>query len=122
MPSLVDSIGNFISSIFGAITAIMSSIVAVFQSLISTVFGIIQSLFAAVGTMVSGLAHTFEGLVKFFLSKLRLTFDDLGTETVTVGNIVVIGGILAALFLYGVYQQRNGQPITAAPAKNKKVN
>ncbi|PMD27656.1 hypothetical protein NA56DRAFT_142610 [Hyaloscypha hepaticicola] len=105
MPSLVDSIGNFISSIFGAITAVMSSIVAVFQSLISTVFGIIQSLFAAVGTMVSSLAHTFEDLVKFFLS-----------------NIVVIGGILAALFLYGVYQQRNGQPITAAPAKNKKVN
>ncbi|KAH8791990.1 hypothetical protein BGZ57DRAFT_562089 [Hyaloscypha finlandica] len=105
MPSLVDSLGNFISSIFGAITAVLSSILAVFQSLVSAIWGIISTAFAAVGTMASGLAHTFEGLVKFLLS-----------------NIVVIGGIVAALFVYGAYQQRNGRPITAAPAKNKKVN
>lgn len=122
MPSLIDSLGNFVSSIFGAITAVLSSILAVFQSLFSTVFGIIQTAFAAVGTMISGLVQTFEGLLKFFLSKFHVTFVDLYTNTVAAGNIVVIGGILAALFLYGVYQQRNGQPITAAPAKNKKVN
>jgi len=104
MPSLIDSLGNFVSSIFGAITAVFSSILAVFQSLVTTVFGIIQTAFAAVGTMISGLAQTFEGLLKFLLS-----------------NIVVIGGIVGALFLYGVYQQRNGKPITAAPA-TKKVN
>jgi phage-related protein len=122
MPSLVDSLGNFISSIFGAITAVLSSILAVFQSLISTVFGVIQTAFAAVGTMISGLAQTFEGLLKFFLSKFHLVFGGLHTDTVAAGNIVVIGGIVGALFLYGVYQQRNGQPITAASAKNKKVN
>jgi hypothetical protein len=44
------------------------------------------------------------------------------TKIVTSGNIVVIGGVVAVIFLYGVYQQRNGRPITAAPAKNKKVN
>ena len=121
MPSLVDSLGNFISSIFGAITAVLSSILAVYQSLISTVFGVIQTAFAAVGTMVSGLAQTFEGLLKFFLSKFYHTFGGFHIDTVAAGNIVVIGGIVGALFLYGVYQQRNGQPITAAPAKNKKV-
>jgi phage-related protein len=122
MPSLVDSLGSFISSIFGAITAVLSSILAVFQSLFSTVWGIISSAFAAVGTMISGLAQTFEGLLKFFLSKFHLALVGLETKNLAVGNIVVIGAIVGALFLYGVYQQRNGQPITAAPAKNKKIN
>jgi phage-related protein len=124
MPSLIDSVGNFVSSIFGAITAVLSSILAVFQSLVSAIWGIITTAFAAVGTMVSGLAQTFEGLVKFLLSKLRLPSAGLNTNTATAtaGNIVVIGGIVAALFVYGAYQQRNGRPITAAPAKNKKVN
>jgi len=122
MPSLIDSLGSFISSIFGAITAVLSSILAVFQSLVGTIWGIISTAFAAVGTMVSGLAQTFEGLVKFFLSKLRLPTVGPFTNTAIAGNIVVIGGIVAALFLYGVYQQRNGRPITAAPGKNKKVN
>jgi hypothetical protein len=39
-----------------------------------------------------------------------------------VGNIVVIGVFLGAFFLYSVYQQRNGRPVTAAPAKQKKIN
>lgn len=72
--------------------------------------------------MISGLAQTFEGLLKFFLSMSYHTFVDVDTDTVSAGNIVVIGGIVGALFLYGVYQQRNGRPVTAAPAKNKKVN
>jgi phage-related protein len=122
MPSLVDSLGNFVSSIFGAITAILKSILAVFQSLFSTVIDVIRTAFAAVGTMISGLAQTFEGLLKFLLSKFDRILDNFYTNTVISGNIVVIGGIVAVIFLYGVYQQKNGRPITAAPAKNKKVN
>jgi hypothetical protein len=38
------------------------------------------------------------------------------------GNIVVIGSLIAAFFLYSLYQQRNGRPVTAAPATSKKVN
>lgn len=121
MPSLVESLGNFVSSIFSAITAVLSSILAVFQSLFNTVWGIISTAFAAVGTMISGLAQTFEGLLKFLLSKSHLTFAGPDTN-LAAGNIVVIGGIVGALFLYGVYQQRNGRPVTAAPAKNKKIN
>ena len=72
--------------------------------------------------MISGLAQTFEGLLKFFLSKFHLSLISRETNEMVAGNIVVIGAIVGALFLYGVYQQRNGQPITAAPAKNKKIN
>jgi len=94
MPSIVTQLSNLVSSIIG-------SIVAVFQTLINTILGVIGSLFSAVGTMVSGLAHTFEGLTKFLLS-----------------NILVIGAVVGALFLYGVYQQRQG----GAPITAKKTN
>ncbi|KAF8864847.1 hypothetical protein BDZ45DRAFT_581352 [Acephala macrosclerotiorum] len=100
MPSLIDSLGNFISSVIHAITAVFSSILAVFQSIIETIFSVIGTTLQAAGTMISGLAQTFEALFKFLLS-----------------NILVIGAVVGALFLYGVYQQRNGKPIASAPAK-----
>lgn len=80
--------------------AVFNSIFAVFQSILETIFGVIGTAFSAMGTMISGLAQTFEGLLKFLLS-----------------NILVIGVVIGGLFLYGVYQQKNGRPITAAPAK-----
>lgn len=69
MPSLVESLSDFVSSIFNAIIAVFSSITALFQNLLATVFDLVRTLFATLGTMVSGLAHTFEGLTKFVLSK-----------------------------------------------------
>lgn len=45
--------------------------------------------------------------------------DMNGMLTLLKGNIVVIGVVLGAVFLYGVYMQRTGQ---AAPGTNKKVN
>lgn len=123
MPSLVDSIGNFFASIFHAITAVFSSIIAVFQSIIETIFSVIGTAFQAAGTMISGLAQTFEGLLKFLLSKFyRLVVSKDDGLTGDVGNILVIGGVVGALFLYGVYQQRNGKPIASSPAGVKKTN
>ena len=124
MPSLVDQLGSLVSSIFHAITAALGSIVAVFQSLLNAILGVIQTMFAALGTAVSGLAQTFEGLVKFLLGEFlhetkRWCAQILTLET---GNIVVIGGVVAAFFLYAMYQQRNGRPVAAAPAKSKKIN
>jgi len=119
MPSLVESLGNLFSSIFHAITATLGSILAVFQSLFNAVLGVISTAFAAVGTMISGLAQTFEGLLKFLLSKYyQKVSHNFGTTLTGIeGNIVVIGVGIGALFLYGVYQQRNGRQITDAPAK-----
>jgi len=98
MPSLISSISDIISGIFG-------SIVAVFQTIFNAILGVFQTLLAAVGTTVSGLAHTFEGLIKFFL-----------------GNIVVIGTVVGAFFLYAIYQQRNGRSVAQAPSGSKKIN
>ncbi|KUJ23070.1 uncharacterized protein LY89DRAFT_679884 [Mollisia scopiformis] len=117
MPSLLDSIGNFISSIFNAIMAVFSSIIAVFQSILNTILGVIQSTFSAMGTMISGLAQTFEGLVKFLLSKFNIPSEGEEANEGSIGNILVIGVVVGGLFLYGVYQQKNGRPVTAAPAK-----
>jgi hypothetical protein len=36
---------------------------------------------------------------------------------VIIGNIVVIGALIGAFFLYTLYQQRSGRPTTVAPAK-----
>ncbi|TAQ89319.1 hypothetical protein B7494_g2337 [Chlorociboria aeruginascens] len=107
MPSVVDSLSSLVSSLFHAITATIGSIVAVFQSLLGAILGVFQTFFAAVGTAISGLAQTFEGLVKFLL-----------------GNIVVIGGAIAAFVAYSWYQQRSGRTVSQAPAPvtAKKVN
>lgn len=39
----------------------------------------------------------------------------------TPGNIVVIGALVAAFFLYAAYQQRQGRAV-ANPVTGKKVN
>jgi len=101
MPSFLDSIGNLIAGIFNTITAALGSILAVFQGIFNAILGVISTAFAAVGTAISGLFQTFEGLTKFLLS-----------------NIVVIGALIGAFFLYSLYQQRNGRPVTT----NKKIN
>lgn len=105
MPSLVDSLGSLISGIFHTITAALGSILAVFQGIFNTILGVIQAVFAAFGTAISSLAQTFEGLTKFLLS-----------------NIVVIGALVGAFFLYSLYQQRNGRSVTSAPSTSKKIN
>jgi ABC-type proline/glycine betaine transport system permease subunit len=119
MPSLVDSISSFVSSIFGAFASILNSILALFQNLLGMVFDLIRTAFASIGALISGLVHTFQGLFKFLLSESKQWEDEMQETKLTVfaGNILVIGGILAALFLYGVYMQRGGQ----APVRNKKL-
>ena len=126
MPSLIDSLESLISSIFGAITAVLGSIVAVFQGILNAILGVFQTFLSAIGTTVSGLAQTFEGLLKFLLSM----YCSIGSSnirqdlllTYPAGNIVVIGGLIGAFFLYTVYQQRNGRSVGQAPAGTKKIN
>jgi|SRR5450432_3475764 phage-related protein len=118
MPSVIDSLTSFISSILSAIASAFSGIIGLFQGLLNAIFGVIGTLFSAVGTSIAGLTQTFEGLLKLLLSKSTLfvkslasieAFTDLNMPT---GNILVIGLILAVLFIYSVYQQRGGRPIT----------
>jgi uncharacterized membrane-anchored protein len=124
MPGLVDSLSSLVSSVFHTFTAALGSVLAVIQSLLNAILSVIQTAFAAVGGMLSGLAQTFEGLTKFLLSKFQPSQNDSARRRLTYeqGNLVVIGGLVVAFFVYSVYQQRNGRPITAAPAKQKKIN
>jgi type IV secretory pathway VirB2 component (pilin) len=92
MPSVIDSIGNLISSIFGAILSVFQGIFGVlqvhltsstapppskpeahiFQNILQAIIGVFTTLLAAIGTTISGLAQTFEGLLKFLLSEFDL--------------------------------------------------
>jgi hypothetical protein len=128
MPSIITSIENLIGGIFHTITAALGSILAVFQGLFNAILGVISTTFAAVGTTIKGLAQTFEGLTKFLLGMFHSCLlgktgvvDEGGHWLTTgrIGNIVVIGGLVAAFFVYSVYQQRNGRPV--AGTKQKKV-
>lgn len=135
MPSLTDSISSFISSIFTALTSVLTSILAIFQHFFNAIIGVITTAFAAVGTTLSGLAQTFEGLIKFLLSTSAPTFlayarstsigrysleDEPDAKLVAyVGNILIIGVVVGGLFLYGVYNQRQGRSVTAAPKKTQ---
>jgi hypothetical protein len=123
MPSVTGSIADLIGSVVTAITSIFTGILGLFQLLFNTVFGVVGTLFSAIGASIAGLAQTFEGLLKFLLSELpsaasrlvalRHWVDQLQTSNTFTGNILVIGLVLAALFIYSVYQQRGGKPITA---------
>jgi phage-related protein len=123
MPSVTSSITDLMGSIVSAITSVFTGIIGLFQHLFNTIFGIIGTLFSAVGTSIAGLAQTFEGLLKFLLSgfssvasklvALHYWMDKLRTSNTAIGNILVIGIILAALFIYSIYQQKGGKPITA---------
>lgn len=123
MPSVTSSINDLIGSIVSAITSIFTGILGIFQHLFNTIFGVVGTLFSAVGTSIAGLAQTFEGLLKFLLSEspsaasnivaMRHWVDELQRSNAVIGNILVIGIVIAALFIYSVYQQRGGKPITA---------
>lgn len=124
MPSVITSIQNLFSAIFEGIGAVINGIFAVFQSILTTVasvfqwilntiFSIFNTILAMIGNAVSGVADVFGGLIKFLLSEFSPLFPVSavggGEADWIVGNIVVIGVIVAAVVLYGVYAQKNGQ-------------
>ncbi len=121
MPSIIDQLGSLIASIYNTIVAAIGSIVAVFQSIFSAIFGVIRTIFAALGTAISGLAQTFEGLFKFLAGEFPQVkdWDTNKLMNLDAGNIIVIGALVAAFFLYTLYQQRTGG--SAAPVKSKKI-
>ena len=116
MPSVTNSVESIIGSIINAITSVFTGILAIFQHILNIFIGVFQTTFSAVGQAISGLAQTFQGLLRFLLSKLFSSASDshksdfVCTEEelalTEIGNILIIGVFVAALFLYGVYQQR----------------
>ncbi|KAB8294089.1 hypothetical protein EYC80_009543 [Monilinia laxa] len=105
MPSLAESISNFIASITNTITATFSSIIAILQSILHTILGLINAIFSAIGAVITGVAQTCEALLKFLLN-----------------NAIVIGSLVIIFFAYTIYQRQQGRPITAAPSSPKKTH
>lgn len=114
MPSVTNSVESILGSIINAITSLFTGILAIFQHILNIFIGVFQTTFSAVGQAISGLVQTFQGLLKFLLSKQTslplyrcLDGDSLnGKLTGEIGNILIIGVFIAAIFLYGAYQQR----------------
>ena len=108
MPSVTNSAESTLGSVMNTITSLFTGILAIFQHILNLFLGVLQTTFAAVGQTVSGLAQTFQGLLKFLLSKSTSptahVMDDI--LIVVLGNLLIIGVFVAAIFLYGVYQQR----------------
>lgn len=128
MPTIIGSLTSLVSSIFQTVGAALQSVYAVFQTVLSSIISTIQVVFAVIWGAISNLAQTFEGLTRFLLGMYRIfevypniyvprflfpIYPDILTGW--TGNILVIGGAVAALVLYKAYQQR-------PPAKQKKTS
>ncbi|MCJ1477803.1 hypothetical protein MMC13_006476 [Lambiella insularis] len=95
MAGIVESIGNIISSIMGLFASIFQTILDIFASIFHAIISAIQSVFSVIGTLGRDLVDLMSGLVGFLL-----------------GNIVIIGVLIAAFVGYTVFQQRQGKSVT----------
>lgn len=71
MPSVIDSITSFISSIVNAVFSVFTGFLGLIQNFLNTVLSVFGVFFSAIGQSVKELASTFEGLTKFLLSESR---------------------------------------------------
>ncbi|KAL2044726.1 hypothetical protein N7G274_002500 [Stereocaulon virgatum] len=90
MASIMDGLSNLLSSIF-----------EIFQGLINTVLSALQSVFGLFRNLIASVFDMMSGLVGFIL-----------------GNIVIIGVLVAAFVGYSAYTQKNrGGGITGGKKK-----
>jgi len=82
------------SAVVKALSDLFGSVVEVFSSIIHTIFSMVQSAFSMFGTLVKDVVNLFGGVLEFIL-----------------GNLFIIGTILALFFAYTVYSQRQAKPI-----------
>ncbi|KAK4696898.1 hypothetical protein P7C71_g1093, partial [Lecanoromycetidae sp. Uapishka_2] len=79
MSGIVDGLSNLVSSIF-----------EIFQGIFNTIFSAIQSVFGLAGDLISSIFDLMSGVVGFIL-----------------GNIVIIGIIVAGFVGYSAYRQKH---------------
>jgi phage-related protein len=68
MPSVIDSITTFITSIFNAVFSVFSGALGLVQDFLNVIVLAFSTFFSAIGTSIKELAVTFEGLTKFLIS------------------------------------------------------
>jgi phage-related protein len=102
------------SSIVKAFSDLLGSVFEVFSSIINAIFSAIQSIFAMVGSLFNKFAHLFGGTVEFLFCMCQFVVKSFRVALrVIIANIFIIGTLLAVLFAYILYTQRQAKPIGA---------
>jgi len=91
MTGITSSISNLIQSIYG-----------IFAGVINTVLSGVQGVFAVFGTLIANIADLARSAVSLVL-----------------GNIVIIGVVVAAFVGYSAYQQRRGRQVQGSTFTKK---
>lgn len=129
MSSLTNGLSNLFSSLFEILSGILNGVFSAFQS----VFGLGRDLIASVFDLMSGVVGFIFGTFcwspafddKFEASNMSI-IQLLGWESVLsvcewgcVGNIVIIGVLVAAYVGYSAYRQKHqGGGVTAGMKKS----
>ncbi|KAI4223432.1 MAG: hypothetical protein L6R36_005424 [Xanthoria steineri] len=80
------------SSITSSLNNLISSFLDILTSIFNTFYSALETVFATASSLLSSIVDLFSGFVGFIL-----------------GNIVIIGLIVAAFVGYSAYQQKQGR-------------
>ncbi|KAL8679714.1 MAG: hypothetical protein Q9186_004032 [Xanthomendoza sp. 1 TL-2023] len=80
------------SSITTSLSNLLSSFLEILRSILSTFYSALETVFATASSLISSIIDLFSGAVGFVL-----------------GNIVIIGFLVAAFVGYSAYQQKQGR-------------
>jgi len=95
MSSILASLRSLVSSIIGLFASVIQTIAGIFTSILRAIVSGIESAFGLFGTLGKDAFDLVSGLVGFLL-----------------GNIVIIGVLVAAFVGYTMYQQRQGKSVS----------
>lgn len=114
MSDIVKGLGDLIGSILEIFKGIVTSIINIFQSVLGLFTDLIKNVFGAA-----------EGIIGFILGKFFILAPDTAVQRCSmliqlfVGNIFLIGTLVAVGFAYLFYQQRQGRAVVVG---GKKIN
>ncbi|KAI4170673.1 MAG: hypothetical protein LQ343_004771 [Gyalolechia ehrenbergii] len=80
------------SSISSSLSNLTSSFLSIIRSIFDTFYSAFETLFATTSALIGSIVDLFSGFVGFVL-----------------GNIVIIGFLVAAFVAYSAYQQKQGR-------------
>ncbi|MCJ1325036.1 hypothetical protein MMC10_001698 [Thelotrema lepadinum] len=90
------------TGILSSIQNLLQSILDIFKGLFNTILSGLEGVFALTGTAVEDVAALAKSLVDLVL-----------------GNIVIIGVLIAALVGFSAYQQRQGKAVNGSTMSKK---
>ncbi|KAK0515224.1 hypothetical protein JMJ35_002603 [Cladonia borealis] len=89
------------AGIFDGLTNLISSILEIFQGILSTILSAFQSVFSIIQNLLSSILGLFQNLISSVFDLMS------GAVGFVLGNIVIIGVLVAAYVGYSAYTQKN---------------